>query len=635
MVVTSNQGHRKLGFLDVFCIASGAMISSGLFVLPGLAFAKAGPAVVFSYALAGVLILPALLCQAELASAIPRHGATFVFIERSLGTFAGTFAGLAGWFAIALKSAFALVGIGAFARLIWPDTPGWVIRTVAIGFCIFFTALNCLTVKGVGRAQVAMVVGLGGVLLWFVGAGVGSNEFHPENFGGFFGKGAFEIIATAGLVFVSFGGLTATADIAGDVRRAARIIPLGMISALIVVGCLYVACVTVTVGVTATGELTNHFTPLSLAAEKFAGSTGVILLACAAMLAFITTANGGILEASRTPLAMSHDGLLPAALQRHWKRRGTPVVCVLITGGFMTLVLALLTIENLVKVASTMLLVLYVLTCVSVLIIRHSRLQNYRPLFRVPLGPVLPAAGIAAYIFLIADMGPVPLWTTVAFAVGGLVWYRIYIRPRIQRESALVFLVRRIVSKEIRRANLDEELKQIAIQRDEIVHDRFDEIVWNGPILDLPERVSAEELFVKAAAVLADRLGVAADDLREKFIAREEDSSTVIQPGLAIPHVIVDGEGKFEVLLVRCREGVIFDEKRPPVHAAFFLVGSADERNFHLRALMAVAHIVEQPGFVDRWFAAADEEHLRDLVLMTIRSRETDETKKRERECHE
>jgi mannitol/fructose-specific phosphotransferase system IIA component (Ntr-type) len=342
------------------------------------------------------------------------------------------------------------------------------------------------------------------------------------------------------------------------------------------------------------------------------------------MLAFITTANGGILEASRTPLAMSHDGLLPSALQRHWKRRGTPVVCVLITGGFMTLVLATLTIENLVKVASTMLLVLYVLTCISVLIIRYSRLQNYRPLFRVPLGPILPTLGIIAYIFLIADMGPVPLWTTVAFAVGGLIWYLIYIRPRIARESALVFLVRRIVSNDIRRANLDEELKQIAIERDEIVHDRFDRLVQNGPILDLPERITAKELFTQAADTLAGRLDVPAEVLREKFLAREEESSTVIQPGLAIPHVIVEGEGKFDVLLVRCREGIVFDNKRPPVHTAFFLVGSADERNFHLRALMAVAHIVERPDFADRWFAAAGEEHLRDLVLMTIRSRETE-----------
>ena len=110
--------HRKLGFWSVFCIASGAMISSGLFVLPGLIYREAGPAVVLSYALAGILVIPAMLSQAELCTAMPKSGGTYFFIERTMGALPGTFAGLANWFSIALKSAFALVGIGAFASLI-------------------------------------------------------------------------------------------------------------------------------------------------------------------------------------------------------------------------------------------------------------------------------------------------------------------------------------------------------------------------------------------------------------------------------------------------------------------------------------------------------------------------------------
>ena len=78
----------------MFSIAAGAMISSGLFVLPGLAFAKSGPAVILAYAIAGVLIIPAMLAKAELATAMPRAGGTYFFIERSLGPLAGTIAGL-------------------------------------------------------------------------------------------------------------------------------------------------------------------------------------------------------------------------------------------------------------------------------------------------------------------------------------------------------------------------------------------------------------------------------------------------------------------------------------------------------------------------------------------------------------
>jgi len=103
---------RELTLLDIFCIASGAMISSGLFVLPGIAFAKVGPALLLSYLLAGILMVPAFLTKAEMATAMPKAGGTYFFVERSLGALAGTLAGLANWFSTALKSAFALVGIG-------------------------------------------------------------------------------------------------------------------------------------------------------------------------------------------------------------------------------------------------------------------------------------------------------------------------------------------------------------------------------------------------------------------------------------------------------------------------------------------------------------------------------------------
>jgi amino acid transporter len=243
--------HRKLGFWDVFAITAGAMISSGLFVLPGIAFSQAGPAIVLAYAMAAVLVIPALLCQAELASAVPRTGATYVFIERSLGSFPGLFAGMASWFSIALKSAFALIGMGAFARLIWPGLGDWGIKAVATGFCAAFAALNCLTVKGVGRAQIAMVGGLLLVLMVFIAAGKASGEMDATRFSGFYDADLLAILATAGTVFISFGGLTATADIAGEVRRPGRVIPLGMLVALVVVGSIYVAVVFVTVAVSA------------------------------------------------------------------------------------------------------------------------------------------------------------------------------------------------------------------------------------------------------------------------------------------------------------------------------------------------------------------------------------------------
>ena len=118
------------------------------------------------------------------------------------------------------------------------------------------------------------------------------------------------------MVFVSFGGLTKVAAIAEEVRRPGRNIPGGMIAAATVVTLLYVLAALVMVGVLDGKTLAGDLKPMATAGGQLFGLAGVVLVSAGAMLAFITTANGGILAASRSPLAMSRDGLLPGALAR-------------------------------------------------------------------------------------------------------------------------------------------------------------------------------------------------------------------------------------------------------------------------------------------------------------------------------
>ena len=622
---------RQLGFWSVFAVASGAMISSGLFVLPGLVYREAGPAVILSYALAGVLVIPALMSKAELVTAMPKSGGTYFFIERSMGAMLGTFAGLANWFSIALKSAFALVGIGAFARLVWPEMSVWEIKSIAIASCVIFAVLNILSVKGAGWVQLLLVA----ILLTFLGVFIIVGlpaSYHRlidegrKPFTGFMDKGFMHIVGTAGMVFVSFGGLTKVTSIAEEVRKPGRNIPAGMFAAALVVTLVYIGAVLVTLVVLDGKTFSGSLTPPSLAAETFLGRPGMIVLSIAAMLAFITTANGGILAASRSPMAMSRDGLLPGSLQKVGERFGTPYLCILLTSGFMISLIALLNIADLVKAASTMKLVLFLLVNVAVIIMRTSRIQNYRPVYRSPLYPWLQLVGIGVYLFLIidmvAEMGRIPLWVLGAFVLAGTLWYLVYVRSRIIRVSALVRLVRNVVSKEIRHGGLDKELLDIALERDEIVQDRFDRIVAKSPILDLSQAMNAETMFRHAAETLAPRMKTDEQSLLELLEAREADSSTVIQPGLAIPHVVVPGRGLFDILMIRCKAGVTFPGHDVPVHIAFVLAGSADERNFHLRALMAISYVVDEPEFFRRWLTVAGPEHLRDLVLLSKRKRD-------------
>jgi len=629
---------RKLGFWDVFCISTGAMISSGLFVLPGQAFKTTGPAVILAYALAAIMVIPGLLAKAELATAMPKSGGSYFFVERSMGALPGTLAGLANWLSIALKSAFAMVGIGAFVFLIFPDvglTPTqweWIIKGVAIICCIIFTILNIVSVKLTSRIQSVMVIGLLVVLGLFIFTGIPNVNQHP-NFDNFMEKGIWRVFATAGLIFVSFGGLTKIASIAEEIRNPGRNIPGAMFMSFIVVSLLYIGAIFVMVGVTDAKILAagpyGSLTPLSHAANNFmAGRAGMLLLSAAAILAFITTGNSGILSASRSPLAMSRDGLLPSVLQKISHRYGTPHVSILITCGFMIATIALLSISNLIKVASTMMLTLFLLMNVAVLIMRSSKIQNYRPVYRSPLFPWLPLAGIIIYGGLIGAMtaalkDPVPLITMGVFVVAGVVWYFIYGHRHSDRESALVHLVRIVAAKEIRHGKLEQELREIALDREEIIYDRFDKLARDCEILDLPPGATADEMFTMAAEILAKRMKTKPEELLKKFKEREAESSTLIAPGLAIPHIIVEGENHFDILPVRCKEGVRFGEQHELVNMAFILVGSQDERNFHLRALMAIVQIVREEGFADRWMNAPGIEHLRDILLLAKRQRDT------------
>jgi mannitol/fructose-specific phosphotransferase system IIA component (Ntr-type) len=265
---------------------------------------------------------------------------------------------------------------------------------------------------------------------------------------------------------------------------------------------------------------------------------------------------------------------------------------------------------------------MFALANLAVIVMRSSGIEGYRPSFRAPLLPWLQIAATVVYAFLIVEMGWVPLLLTGGVTLVAALWYLGYVQRRIDRQSAVVYLVNRITSKAIRRTGLEDELRRISIERDGVELDRFDRLVHDCVILDLEESMSAKEFFDRVAAELAPRLQTDPESLYERFLARERESSTVIEPGLAIPHVVVDGDHCFDILLARCRGGVVFSELQEPVTTAFVLVGSADERNYHLRALMIIAHLLQEPEFRQRWLKARSVEQLRDIILLSSRKRE-------------
>jgi len=609
----------------VFSVSAGVMISSGLFVLPAIAFAKAGPAVILSYLLASVLIIPSVLSTAELCTAMPRAGGIYFFIERSFGSAWGLFSGFANWFSLALKSAFAVIGMAIFVEILTEKVfqmplGSIYIKAIAAVCCLVFGFINLLSVRHVGRIQNLLVILLLVILGVFVV--VGAESLKISRYEGFTREGWPAILATAGLIFISFGGLTKVASIAEEVKRPERNIPLGMLLAWFVVTCFYVAVVTVTVGLVNGPALIDSLTPVSLAGGECMGLAGFVLLGGAAVAAFITTANAGILSASRAPFAMSRDRLLPPVLARLNKRFHTPHISIIATVVFMIVAIVFLDIEALVKTASTLMIILFILSNASVIIMRESGIQSYRPKFKSPLYPYMQIVAIIIYGLLIIDMGKTPLLITIGFIIFSMAWYWLYVSGRVTRASAIMHIATRVANEELKTVTLEDELRDILFKRDNIIEDRFDGLVRDCEILDVAGKRLAEHIFSEVAEIFSERLEVSEDLLFEKFIQREAEGTTVIQPGLAIPHIIVPGENKFDLVLVRAVSGIRFPHASEPVKIMFALAGSKDQRNFHLRALMAIAQIVQEKGFEKDWLGARDSNLLRNLILLSARKRD-------------
>ena len=346
-----------------------------------------------------------------------------------------------------------------------------------------------------------------------------------------------------------------------------------------------------------------------------------MVLALAAILAFVTTANGAILSASRNLLAISRDQILPGIFSKLNARFRTPHVPIIFTALFMIAVILFLDLEDLAKTASTLKILLFTLVNISLIVMRESKIQNYRPTFRSPLYPWIYIIGIVGYLFLLSQIGKVPLLIAGGFIIVSLVWYMIYARAQIGRFSALIHVIERITDSKLVDNSLHSELKDILIERDGIVEDRFDELIKKCVILDVPNASTDDEIFSLLAETISQDLELDQKALYELFWEREKQSSTVLAPGLAVPHIVLEGTGKFDIVMVRCREGIKFSCTPHPVHTLFALVGSIDERNFHLRALSAIAQIVQDKEFDENWMKARSIEALRDIVLLAERKR--------------
>jgi len=607
---------KELNLFSVYAIATGATIASGFFLLPGIAFAKAGPAMVLSYFIAALPLLPAVCSMAELSTAMPRAGGIYYFLDRSMGPLWGTIGGIGTWLALSFKAAFALIGIGAYLGIFFPQFP---VIPVAVGFAALFGLVNLFGAKKTGFFQMVLVVGLLGLLSMFMGSGL--PKVNLGHFTGFFDKGFSAIFGTAGMVFISYIGLTKIASIAEEIKKPERNIPLGMFLALGTALLVYIAGSIIMVGVLPGDSLADVLTPVADASRITMGDWGPILVSVAAVLAFFSVANAGILSASRYPLGMSRDRLLPSFFQK-FNKHSMPRNAIYMTVIFIVLGLVLFNPEKIAKLASALELLLFALCCLAVIIMRESRIHSYDPGFRTPFYPWTQIVGILSTCWLIIGMGWLPLLFLSGMIALGVSWYFRYGRKRVVRDGAIYHIFAHLGER--RFEGLDRELRGILKEKGLRDHDPFDVIIAMGHILDVEGPVDFEEIVRLASDSLSPGLGIGPEVLFESFVQGTRIGATPVSHGVALPHMRLPDISRPEMTIVRSIAGVNIDvddeflgehATEAPVHAFFFLVSPEDNPSQHLRILAHIAEQVDDDNFMNEWLSAPGEKEMKEIFL--------------------
>jgi amino acid transporter len=372
------------------------------------------------YLIAALCILPAVLSQSELATAMPSSGGAYVYIERAFGPLFGTISGIGLWLSLLLKSSFALIGLGAYlAVLINLDDN--LTKLVALGFLCFIMFLNVFGVKKVGKVQLVVVsISLVCLVSIFL---IGFPLVKPDYLAPFLSNGNTGLVSTVAFVYISYAGVTKVAAIAGEIKNPDRNLPLAMILSLVTIAGVYVFIAFVLVGNIPIKDLATDIRPIYTISNIIGGKYFGYAAAAVGVLTLMSMANSGVLASSRFPFAMARDKLLPSFLERLHSKYLTPVLSILITCITMAFVIIFLDIVKIAKLASAFMVMMFISVNFCVIILRETSAQWYNPSYKSPLYPFLQLFGVFSGFVLLVFLGWMPFFAILVVSTLGVFLY--------------------------------------------------------------------------------------------------------------------------------------------------------------------------------------------------------------------
>ena len=414
--------QRTLSLPGAIAVSVGGMLS-GIFVLPGLAVGITGSSVWLAFLVASLCILPAVLSKSELATAMPKSGGTYVYIERAFGPLFGTIAGIGLWLSLLLKSAFSLVGLSAYLYVLI-EVDASLTKGFALLALLFILLLNVFGVKKVEKTQLIIVsisvLSLVGIIVF------GTSSFDSNLLEPVFVDGSSGFITGVAFLYISYAGVTKIAAVAGEIKNPEKNLPRTMIFSLLLITTIYVFVALVLVGNVEASILSTDIKPIHTLFQSIGGNALGYVAGAVGVITLLSMANSGVLASSRFPFAMGKDKLMPGFLGSVSSRFMTPVSAIITTSALIALAILFLDVVKIAKLASAFKVLMFIFNELSVIVLRETNAQWYNPSFRSPLYPYVQLFGIFSGIVLLAYLGIMPLISVFGVFVLGFIIFMIY-----------------------------------------------------------------------------------------------------------------------------------------------------------------------------------------------------------------
>jgi basic amino acid/polyamine antiporter, APA family len=436
--VEGGELKRTIGLFQLSLFGIGATIGTGIFIVLTAAVPEAGPAVVWSFVMAGVVAGLTAICYAELASAVPVSGSSYSYAYATLGEGIAMVVAACLLLEYGVSAAAVAVGWSQYLNELLDNLFGFtipvslsnapeadgVINLPAIVLVFLCTMLLIRGASESAKVNAVMVLIKIAVLVLFVVVGV--TGWNSDNLSDFAPFGVSGVTSAAGIIFFSYIGLDAVSTAGEEVHNPRRNLPLAILIALATVTILYILVALVAVAAQPRGAFEGQEAGLSAILESVTGSSWpASVLAAGAVISIFSVTLVVIYGQTRILFAMGRDGMVPPIFHRLNPRTLTPVPATIIVAVLISLLAGLLPINFLAEMTSIGTLAAFLIVSVGVMVLRQRQPDLPRG-FRVPLYPIVPLASIAGCIWIIADLRAVTIFVFFGWSTVALLWYFFY-----------------------------------------------------------------------------------------------------------------------------------------------------------------------------------------------------------------